>query len=118
MSYEPLSEVTDELLSVSAQEIQQLKQLRESEKFTDLPGIDITAEQSRLSQISNDLLERLIAGTLDNPSKLWVLSQFQPALEAVQMEDTEGREHFGEHLEQIMDILHIESSDGLLGFYL
>lgn len=118
MSYDPLSEVADEPISVSAQDVQELKGLRESEKFTDLPGTDTAEEQARLSQVSNELLDRLIAGTLENPSKLWVLSQFKPALEAVQMEDTEGREHFGEHLGQIMDILHIESSDGLLGFYL
>lgn len=118
MSYDLLSEVSDEPLSVSTQDIQELKRLRESEKFTDLPGTDTTAEQARLSQAFNELLDRLIAGTLDNPSKLWVLSQFKSTLEAVQMGDTEGREHFGEHLEQVMDILHIESSDGLLGFYL
>ena len=118
MSYDPLSEVVDEPISVSAQDVKELKRLRESEKFTDLPGTDTAAEQARLSQVFDDLLDRLIAGTLENPSRLWVLSQFQPALEAVQMEDTEGRERFGEHLEQIMDILHIQSSDGLLGFYL
>ncbi len=118
MSYDPLSEVTDEPISVSAQDVQELKMLRESEKFTDLPGTDTATEQVRLSQVFDELLDRLIAGTLENPSKLWVLSQFKSALEAVQMEDTEGREHFGEHLEQVMDILHIESSDGLLGFYL
>jgi hypothetical protein len=46
------------------------------------------------------------------------MRQFQPSLEAVRMEDTEGRDHFGTHIERVMDILHIESSDGLLGFYL
>ena len=118
MIYDPLSEVADEPLSISAEDVQELKRLRESEKFTNLPGTNTAAEQTRLLQVFDELLDRLIAGTLENPSKLWVLSQFQPALEAVQMEDTEGREHFGEHLEQIMDILHIESSDGLLGYYL
>ena len=118
MSYDPLSEVADESLSVSVQDVQELKRLREFEKFVKLPGTNTAAEQARLSQIADELLEHLIAGTLENPNKLWVLSQFQPALEAMQMEDTEGREHFGEFLEQIMDILKIESSDGLLSFYL
>lgn len=118
MSYDPLSEVIDEPISVSAQDVQELKRLRDSEKFTDLPGIDTVAEQTRLSQVFDNLLDRLIAGTLENPSKLWVLSQFKTALEAVQFEDTEAREDFGEHLEKVMDILHIESSDGLLNFYL
>ena len=118
MSYDPLSEVTDEPLLVSAQTVPQLLQLRESVKFTDLPGTDTAEEQARLSKIFNEMLDSLIAGVTINQSKLWVMSQFQPALEAVQVEDTEGREHFGSHIEQIMDILNIESSDGLLSFYL
>ena len=46
------------------------------------------------------------------------MQQFQPTLELVETEDTEAREDFGEHLERIMDILHIESSNGLLNRYL
>jgi hypothetical protein len=118
MTYDPLSDVVDEPLSISPEAVHQLEAFRASEKFTDLPGTDTVEEQLRLSEILNELLERLIAGALDNPSKLWVMRQFQPSLYAVQMEDTEGRDHFGIHLEQIMDILNIESSDGLLGFYL
>lgn len=118
MNYDPLSEVVNEPISVSFQDVQKLQSLRNCEKFTKLPGMDIAAEQSRLSQILNELLENLMVGILENPNKLWVLSRFKTALELVQTEDTEGREHFGEYLEEIMDILHIESSDGLLGFYL
>ena len=118
MTYDPLTEVTDEPLAVSAHSLSQLAALRASEKFTELPGTDTAAEQARLTQVFNELLERLIAGLLSNPNKRWVMSQFQPSLVAVQGEDTEGREHFGSHLEQVMDILSIESSDGLLGFYL
>jgi hypothetical protein len=118
MSYDPLSEITDEPLLVSAQTVPQLLQLRESVKFTDLPGTDTAEEQARLSGIFNEMLDRLIAGVTINQSKLWVMSKFQPALEAVQIEDTEGREHFGSYIEQVMDILNIESSDGLLSFYL
>ena len=46
------------------------------------------------------------------------MKQFQPFLDIAMDEDTEGREHFAGHLAMIMDILEIESSDGLLGFYL
>lgn len=118
MTYDPLSEVIDEPLSISPETILKLEILRESEKFIELPGTDTTEEQARLSHVFNALLDRLIAGLSTNPNKLWVMSQFQPSLEAVQMEDTEGRDHFGIHLERLMDILGIESSDGLLGFYL
>lgn len=118
MTYDPLSDVVDEPLSISPETVHQLNAFRASEKFADLPGTDTAEEQARLSEIFNELLDRLIAGILENPSKLWVMRQFQPSLDAVRMEDTEGRDHFGIHLEQVMDILHIESSDGLLGFYL
>ncbi|HEX8567396.1 MAG TPA: DUF4844 domain-containing protein [Pyrinomonadaceae bacterium] len=118
MNYDPLSEVIDEPLLISAQSVQRLTELRASLKFNDLPGTNTAEERDRLSQILNELLNRLIAGILANPSKLWVMSQFQPALESVQMEDTECREHFADYLEKVMDILQIESSDGLLSFYL
>ena len=64
------------------------------------------------------LVDRLLAGLSGNPQKLWVMGQFQPALAAMQTEDTEAREHFGMSVERIMDVLGIESSDGILGFYL
>jgi len=118
MTYDPLSDVVDEPLSISPEAVQQLEAYRVSQKFTELPGTDTAEEQARLSRIFNELLERLIAGLHENPSKLWVMRQFQPSLDAVRMEDTEGRDHFGMHLERVMDILNIESSDGLLGFYL
>ncbi len=118
MTYNPLSEVIDEPLSISPDVILKLEILRASEKFIQLPGTDIAAEQARLSVIFDDLLDRLIAGLSEHPNKLWVMGQFQPALEAVSTEDTEAREHFGIHIERLMDILKIESSDGLLGFYL
>lgn len=118
MTYDPLSEVTDEPLSISPETILKLEIFRASEKFIDLPGTNTAEEQTRLSEVFNELLDRLIAGVLSNPSKLWVMRQFQPSLGAVRMEDTEGRDHFGTHIERVMDIMHIESSDGLLGFYL
>jgi len=46
------------------------------------------------------------------------MKQFQRFLVKVEGEDTEGREHFGMEIEEVMDILGIESSDGLLAFYL
>jgi hypothetical protein len=62
------------------------------------------------------LADTLIAGL--STRKLWVMAQFRNALVPVAHEDTEGREHFGAELESITDILSIESSDGLLTFYL
>ena len=90
MSYDPLSEVVDEPLLISEQSVQELIVLRESEHFPLLPGIDTAEEKTRLSLVLNRLIDRLIAGVIANPSKLWVLSQFQKSLKTVQAEDTEG----------------------------
>lgn len=117
-SYDPLSEVIDSPLSITADTLGLLREFRASEKFTDLPGLNRSEEQSRLSAALDGLLDQVIAGVQANPSKLWVMRQFQPVLDSLRSEDTEGREHFGAHLGQVMDILGIESSDGLLGFYL
>ncbi len=60
----------------------------------------------------------MVGGIEGNSTKLWVMRQFQIALERVEQEDTEARERFGAALEEIMEILDIESSDGLLAAYL
>lgn len=64
------------------------------------------------------LTDSLTAGVAAHPSKLWVMQQFQAVLLQLEDYDTEAREHFGSQLERLMDILEIESSDGLLTFYL
>lgn len=118
MSYNPLSEIANEPLAITTETLRQLGILRASEKFTDLPGTDTILEKERLSLTFNKFLDHLLDGVQSNPNKLWVMGQFQQALEVVQGEDTEGRECFGDYLEQVLDILQIDSSDGLLSFYL
>jgi hypothetical protein len=61
---------------------------------------------------------RLTLGLQSNPNKLWFMRQVQPALAELSGDDTEARECFGKHVEQIMDIVGIESSDGILSHYL
>jgi hypothetical protein len=86
--------------------------------LTHLPGVEVTEERERLARIVDALVERLLDGIAAHPTKKWVLTQFQPSLESVATEDTEGRDHFGMEVETIMDILGIDSSDGLLSYYL
>lgn len=118
MDYDPLSEVIDEALLIDAAALEELQAFRHAEKLDDLPGTDTADEKTRLSKVLNDLADRLLAGVEEHPSKLWVLTEFQTALKLVEEEDTEGRDHFGMELENIMDILGMESSDGLLAAYL
>ena len=116
--FDPLALVQDQPLRITEGTLRELREFRAAEKLTRLPGIDTAAEKQRLSEVLQALVDRLVSGIEANPSKLWVMKQFQIGLQAVEQEDTEAREHFGVHLEQLMDILHIESSDGLLNFYL
>jgi len=78
----------------------------------------VTEERERLRNNLDNLVDLLIEGIEKNPTKRWVLARFQPSLAAVEYEDTEGREHFGMEIELIMDMLGIDSSDGLLTHYL
>lgn len=118
MTYDPLSDVVDAPLSVSEGVIRALTELRGAEKFLELPGEDTTVERERLTAIFNGALDRVISGLKSNPRKRWFMAQIQPALEEVVVEDTEAREHFGILIEKVMDIVEIDSSDGMLSFYL
>lgn len=118
MFYDPISEVVDEPLEIDERVMSELTQFRSKPKLQYLPGVDPTAERERITKVVDALANKLIADVRTNPSKLWVLKQFQPYLIKVQNEDTEVREHFGLEIEELMDILGIESSDGLLSFYL
>jgi hypothetical protein len=118
MDHDPLVDVIDERLVDDTTVLEQLQEYRREDKLLDLPGVNPVDERERLVKILDGLVDLIIAGIEKNPTKLWVLAQFQPALLSVECEDTEGREHFGRELESIMDILRIASSDGLLAHYL
>ena len=118
MHHHPISQVTDAPLSIGQSVLDHLLILRHADKFRDLPGVGTADESARLSAIMNDILDRLMAGLQANPGKLWVLTEFERGLTLVADEDTEAREHFGTVLETVMDVVGIESSDGLLAAYL
>jgi hypothetical protein len=88
MTYDPLSEVIDEPLSIGDGVLPSLTEFRAHEKLLHLPGVDPTLERERLLKVLNALLDDLLAGIERNPSKLWVLTQFQRALVQVESEDT------------------------------
>lgn len=118
MTCDPLREVIDHSLVIDEPVVTQLRTFRRAPKLMNLTGVNVTEERERLERILNDLVDRLLNGIEMNPTKLWVLAQFQPSLESVEGEDTEAREHFGMEIESIMEILGIDSSDGLLTCYL
>jgi hypothetical protein len=118
MSYDPLASVEDEPLEIEPETLAALRRFKARDKVALLPGVDTTDERARLSSRLNAVADILLQAVEANPTKRWVMSIFQAALIPLQEEDTEAREHFGMELEDLMDILGIESSDGLLGFYL
>ncbi|MDB5792466.1 MAG: hypothetical protein JWQ80_2490 [Massilia sp.] len=117
MARDPLSEVEDAPLFIVPRVLDALRVFRAAAKFDDLPGVDTAAERARLTAALDELADRLLAGIERHPTKFWVMKQFQQTLVGLETEDTEAREHFGMALEEIMDILGIDSSDGLLTWY-
>jgi hypothetical protein len=115
---DPFEFVQDAPLFVVPRTLEQLRAFREGPKLADLPGVNPSPERERLAVVLDDLATRLLAGVEAHPTKFWVLKQFQQSLEIVEGEDTEAREHFGMELERLMEILGIESSDGVLTYYL
>ncbi|CAH0239559.1 hypothetical protein SRABI118_02679 [Massilia sp. Bi118] len=115
---DPFEFVQDAPLFVVPRTLEQLRAFREGPKLADLPGVNPSPERERLAVVLDDLTTRLLAGIEAHPTKFWVLKQFQESLEIVREEDTEAREHFGMELERLMEMLGIESSDGVLTYYL
>jgi hypothetical protein len=56
----------------------------------------------------------LVAGLPANPSKAFALEQIEETLKSLRLSDTEDRERAAKYSEQVMRMLGIGSSDGLL----
>ena len=98
-----------------------LRSLREERKYgADLCYRGAPNEETRLrcESWANALIDSLIEGLSSQPKNSFVLSQFRSHLERFGAQDTEERERACGYCEQIMDILGIESSEGLLNSWL
>jgi flagellar basal body-associated protein FliL len=108
-------------LDITSNEINALKSLRNKPKFYAegfYPSAPNNSVQVESEARVNALLDTLIVGLPQHPNKKYVMSQFKQALDSFETNDTEERERFCQYLEEIMDILKIESSDGLLNRWL
>ena len=74
--------------------------------------------RKRCEKLINDLVSELMEGLPLNSNKTFVLDMFKKHLENFRDEDTEEREQATGYCEDIMDILLIESSDGVLNRFL
>jgi len=118
MARDPLADVIDAPLFIVPRVLAGLRAFRQQPRLANLPGTDTREERARLGARIDALTDRLLAGVEAHPTRFWVLKQFQKTLEAIQGEDTEARDHVAMELEQLMAILGIERSDGLLAYYL
>ena len=113
--------MNDHAIILSPEVIQQLSALHSESKFQaegmypGAPDEDIRVNSER---IVNEMLDGLQAGLHQSPRKSYVIAQFLEMLKCFEHDDTEEREQACRYCERVMDILHIESSDGLLNKWL
>ncbi|MDH0865159.1 DUF4844 domain-containing protein [Mitsuaria sp. GD03876] len=118
MEFDPLSLVEDAPLALTDAMLDELNGMLGNDHVPHLPGVNPQAEKLEANRAVDLVLRQLIDGLRQHPSKRWVLACFQSLLVTQQHRDTEYRDHLGMALENIMDVLRMESSDGLLGYYL
>jgi hypothetical protein len=118
MARDPMAQVQDAPLFVVPRMLDALRAWRDGPKLADLPGPNPSPERERLASELDRLADALIAGIERHPTKFWVLTQFQHTLEAVRGMDADACEPVGMEFERIMDILGIDSSDGVVEYYL
>jgi hypothetical protein len=62
----------------------------------------------------NDLIDRISANIETKPTKIFVLQEFRKIFDYFETSDTEDSERFCSYLENIMDAIGMESSDGTI----
>jgi hypothetical protein len=102
MARDPLADVVDAPLFIVPRVLDGLRAYRQRAKPANLGA------QLEL------LADRLLEGVEAHPTRFWVMKQFQKTLEAAAAEDLDARAHLGIELEKLMNILGIDSSDGVL----
>ena len=102
--------VFDELLA--------LKVEKKFEAHILYPGAPNEQIRIKCEALINNLIDTLINDLSSQPKQAFVLMKFKIHLENFNGEDTEEKERVCEYCEQIMEILGIESSDGVLNNWL
>jgi len=111
----------EQILNINDEVILQLKELKKQKKFGPeglYPGAVSERSRLKLQRKIDTLLEHLILEIKDNPKKSFVLSKFKSVMEQSLDCDTEDKEMICAYLGKIMEILQIQSSDGLLNSWL
>ena len=103
-------------LKVTPKLLSDLRVFRLEPKFADGGIYQAPSEAVRITAAAhlNELLDRLVAAIAAHPTKAFVLSEFRRTLTKFDSADSEERDQLLAYLERIMDIVGMESSDGLL----
>jgi hypothetical protein len=108
---------------VNPDTVAKLEALKAQPKFVDEPGTiynGMRPEQERLT--AESLVDRLIETfILENPklnSRRWIRQHFTQSLKRFNGHDTEDRERMCRYIQQIAEILEIETPRKLLTFWL
>jgi hypothetical protein len=109
----------DRSIEVTESILESLRQMRSEPKFYPDPaqfygGAPEESIRREAEGMLNDLLDRLLEGIEANPSKSYVLDEFRRTLGGFDDYESEEQDRICLYLEDIMDILGIESSNGLL----
>ena len=116
-----VSAMADQALVLTSAVYDQLAGLRSTPKFQEdglYTGAPIGEIREYAELAINKMLDRLRSGLPCSPQKSFVLSEFLEMLKAFENADTEERERACTYCERVMDLLGIESSDGVLNTWL
>ena len=75
-----------------------------------LPAEKRSEAESKL----NNLIDRIASGIEATPHKGFVLTEFRKTFDYFETSDTEDRERFCSYLENIMDAINMDSSEGVI----
>jgi hypothetical protein len=115
--------MADQSIEITSETLAGLAALRAEPKFHArpewcYPGAPDEAIRLNAERSVNQMLDRLTAALMTSPTKAFVLSEFQRMLNGFEEHDTEEREQACGYCEQVMALLGIERSDGLLNRWL
>src|SRR5688572_3056811 len=109
--------MSDQTLNITPEVLQQLAALRAELKFQKedfYPGAPTEEIRRRSENAVNTMLDTIRSELSRSPQKAYVLSEFLVMLAAFESADSEEREQACSYCERVMEILNIESSDGVL----
>ena len=112
-------------LCITTEVLDQLRAFRllpkfgpDESRFPGYVGYQPEASRAGAEQALNATIDALIEGLPDRPTSTLVLNLFAKGLLWFAESDTEDRERCCDYLVQVMDIIGLESSDGLLNRFM